>query len=297
MKFLVSNNTFSFTGGSETYAYCVISALKRHGYDVDAFTTGEVTMVGDEIRKLGVNIFTTELHKVYDVALSSHLSTTKYTHQVADVSIQTCHGIYPALEQPDTNVTKLVSISQEVNDHIESKGLTSTTIHNGVDCDRFKPIKPINKKLKKVLSLAHDQGVNKLLKDTCRRVGIDFEWHNKYINPIFNIEDKIQQADLVVTLGRGAYESMACGRPVLVLDNRGYSGQGMIGDGILTIENIDKSLENNCSGRALKKHFNEKLLIDEFQKYNYELGEFSREYALDKFNIDKQLLKYIELVS
>ena len=56
MKFLVSNNTFSFTGGSETYAYCVISALKRHGYDVDAFTTGEVTMVGDEIRKLGVNI-------------------------------------------------------------------------------------------------------------------------------------------------------------------------------------------------------------------------------------------------
>ena len=297
MKFIVSNNTFSFTGGSETYAYCLIHALKRHGYDVDAFTTGPITMVGDEIKKLGVNIYTNLPHKEYDIALASHLSTTKYMHQVAKTSIQTCHGIYPDLEQPDPNITKLVAISKEVYNHISAKNMCSVVIHNGVDCERFKPITTINNKLKKVFSLAHDQNVNKLIANVCKRIGVEFTWHNKYINPTFNIESKIQEADLVVTLGRGAYESMACGRPVLVLDNRGYSGQGMVGDGMLTSENIDKSLENNCSGRALKKKFNEAILIEELQKYNCELGEFSREYALDKFDINKQLSKYIELAS
>ena len=295
MKILVSNNTFSFTGGSETYAYCVIAALKKHGYDVDAFTTGAVTMVGEEIKKLGVKIYTTELHTGYDVALSSHLSTTKYTTQVANKVIQTCHGIYPPLEQPDPNVHKLVAISQEVQQHITNKGMESTIIHNGVDVDRFVPIKPINKKLTKVFSLAHNQQVNQLIAAACEKQGIEFEWHNKYINPIFDIETKIQEADLVVTLGRGAYESMACGRPVFILDNRGYSGQGMVGDGILTSENIDKSLENNCSGRAFKKKFDVPTIIDEFNKYNQSLGDFSRDYALKNFNIDIQLEKYLAL--
>jgi len=295
MKILVSNNTFSFTGGSETYAYCVIATLKKHGYDVDAFTTGPVTMVGDEVKKLGVKIFTTKLNRGYDVALSSHLSTTQYTHQVANKSIQTCHGIYPELEQPDPNVTNLVAISQEVQTHIKSKGMESTIIHNGVDCDRFIPIKPINKKLKKVFSLAHDQGVNQLIANACAKVGVEFEWHNKYINPIFDIEKKIQEADLVVTLGRGAYESMACGRPVFILDNRGYSGQGMVGDGLLTPDTIDKSLENNCSGRALKLRFDEQMVLDEFAKYDDTLGDYFRDYALKNFNMDIQIEKYLGL--
>ena len=295
MKFIVSNNTFSFTGGSETYAYCLIHALKRHGYEVDAFTKGPITMVGDEIKKLGVNIYTTPPHKEYDIALASHLSTTKYAYQVAKTSIQTCHGIYPALEQPDPNVTKLVTISQEVQNHIKGKGMESTIIHNGVDVDRFSPIKPINTKLKKVFSLAHDQGVNQLIANACAKAGIEFEWHNKYINPIFDIEKKIQEADLVVTLGRGAYESMACGRPVFILDNRGYSGQGMVGDGLLTADTIDKSLENNCSGRAFKKRFTEAMVLEEFAKYDSSLGDYFRDYALKNFNMDIQLEKYLAI--
>ena len=296
MKILVSNNTFSFTGGSETYAYCLIHTIKKHGYDVDGFTTGPCSMVADEIKKLGVQIHTSQLPTGFDVALSSHLSTTKYTLQVADKVIQTCHGIYPELEQPDNNVQYLVGISKEVQTHITNLGKESTLIHNGVDCDRFIPIKPINKKLKKVLSLAHDQGVNKLLQDACNKAGIEFEWHNKYINPIFDIESKIQHADLIVTLGRGAYEAMACGKLVFVLDNRGYSGQGMVGDGILTPDTIDKSLENNCSGRAFKRTFNIDSVVQEFEKYDSNLVEYFREYALKNFNMDIQLEKYLSLL-
>ena len=173
--------------------------------------------------------------------------------------------------------------------------MESTIIHNGVDVDRFSPIKPINTKLKKVFSLAHDQGVNQLTANACAKAGIEFEWHNKYINPIFDIEKKIQEADLVVTLGRGAYESMACGRPVFILDNRGYSGQGMVGDGLLTADTIDKSLENNCSGRAFKKRFTEAMVLEEFAKYDSSLGDYFRDYALKNFNMDIQLEKYLAI--
>ena len=295
MNILVTNNTFSFTGGSETYAYAVIAELVRQGHNVDAFTTGPVTMIGEEIRKLGVQIFyKTVPRKNYDFVIGSHTSTFEHLDQYIGKKIQTCHGIFPALEQPYRGIEH-VAISKEVHDHIKTKGMTSTIIHNGVDCERFKPTKELNTKMKKILSLSHDQSVNQLLEQACRVAGIEFEWQNKYINPMINIEDKIQDADLVVTLGRGAYESMAAGRPVLIYDKRGYSGLPAVGDGILTLDNIDKALENNCSGRATKKEFTIASMVEEFKKYNPELGDQMRTYALENFNIETNMKKYLEL--
>lgn len=295
MKILVTNNTYSFTGGSETYAYAVIAELKRKGHDVTAFTMGPCTMVAEKIREIGVPIlYQTKPKDEYDLVIGSHTSTFEHLQHLTCKQIQTCHGIYPALEQPFKGVEH-VAISKEVSDHIKSKGMKSTIIHNGVDCERFKPINSIRKRLTKVLSLSHDQAVNQQLHQACNMAGIKFEWQNKYINPMFNIEDKIQDADLVVTLGRGAYESMAAGRPVFIYDRRGYSGLPAIGDGLLTLDTIDKSLENNCSGRATKKSFTTKQIVEEFMKYNSSLGEQMREYALEHFNIDKNMDKYLSI--
>ena len=38
---------------------------------------------------------------------------------------------------------------------------------------------------------------------------------NKYTNPVWKIEELMRESDLVVSLGRGAYEAMACGCPVV----------------------------------------------------------------------------------
>lgn len=295
MRILVTNNTFSFTGGSETYAYAVIRELVSRGHDVDAFTTGPCTMIAGEIAKLGVKIyFKVVPDKEYDLIIGSHTSTFKHLEHFKCKKIQTCHGIYPDLEQPYPGVQH-VAISKEVQHHLTYKGYESTLIHNGVNCDRFAPRVPIRKDLTKVLSLSHDQGVNSMLDEACKKLGVDFEWHNKYINPMFNIEDKIQEADLVVTLGRGAYESMAAGRNVLIFDKRGYSGLPAIGDGLLTMSNIEKSLEHNCSGRATKKEFTVDDIVNELRKYHKDNGKMMREYALKNFNIEHQIDKYLSI--
>jgi len=94
-----------------------------------------------------------------------------------------------------------------------------------------------------------------------------------------------------VSLGRGAYEAMACGRNVLVFDSRHY--MGLLGDGFLTEENLEEAKRCNCSGRAFGKKFDVQSLIKEMKKYNPEQGDFNREHALENMNIQKQVERYL----
>ena len=132
-----------------------------------------------------------------------------------------------------------------------------------INCERFKPTKPINRKLKTILSLSHSEGLNQLLSVVCRNIGVKLIIHNKYKTPIWDIENKINEADLVVSLGRGAYEAMACGRNVLILDNRGYVKGGAIGDGSASPLTLPYFMKNNCSGRFTNKSFEYKDLVVE----------------------------------
>ena len=73
---------------------------------------------------------------------------------------------------------------------------------------------------------------------------------NKFENQVWEIEKAINDADLVIGLGRSAYEAMACGRPVVIYDHRPYSK--CYADGYLKKECIEESLKMNCSGRRFK---------------------------------------------
>ena len=193
-------------------------------------------------------------------------------------------------------MNKYVAISEEVKNHLFSCGFNSIIIHNGVDCERFSPKKKINENVKKILSLTQSDYLNDMLKRVCTKMNIELICLNKFINPIFNVEDVINEVDLVISLGRGTFESMACGRNVIILDKRPYVDRPPIGDGIVTRENIDNYIKNNCSGRFTNKVFGEVEIEAEIQKYDYRLGEFCREYALENFNIKKQVNKYISLI-
>lgn len=294
MKVLVTNNTIRDLGGSETYAYAVIKELHRRP---DIEVTGYSRALGylsNLLRLDGVNIIN-KVELDYDLVLASHTSTIPAIFNVTGTKIQTCHGIYPALEQPHRMVDKHVSISNEVKVHLSNKGFASEIIHNGIDCERFSPIKPLNKKLKNILSLSQSSDLNILLQKVCDSLGLNLVTLNKFKNPIFNVETEINNADLVISLGRGVYESMACGRNVLILDKRPYIPKPPLGDGLITDKNIDDFILNNCSGRFTNTVFSEQNIIDEIMKYDYRLGEFTREYALKNLNIITQMDKYLNL--
>jgi len=79
---------------------------------------------------------------------------------------------------------------------------------------------------------------------------IEFKSHNKFKNPVWDIEREIRQNELIISLGRGACEALSCGRPVLVLDSRPY--QPLMADGLITPGNINEFSTCNFSGRYNK---------------------------------------------
>jgi hypothetical protein len=295
MKILVGNNGLGNPGGSETYTYALIAELVRRGHTVHAVGKTGPGQVSRKLEALGVPCFFKPITGKYDLILLSHSSSIDLAKNATGFKVQTCHGVFPKLEQPVPGMDAYVAISEEVQTHLKSLGFESTVIRNGVDCFRYKPTTPINKKLTTVLSLAHSEPANEIIKAACKIIGVNLIINNKFKEFKWDVEKIIDKADLVISLGRGAYESMASGRNVVIFDKRGYMKLPAVGDGIVTKETVGNYLQNNCSGRYTKKEFDAKLLAKEILKYNHQHGYDLREYALENLNIEIQVRKYLQL--
>lgn len=293
MKILVSNHNLDSIGGSETFTFTIIEELKRLGHLVEYFTFNKGFVCRKIEDDLNVNFMS---HSKYDLILANHNTTVDFLHKRGFV-IQTCHGIFPKLEQPSFYADAYVSISEEVQNHLAMFDCPSLVIRNSINLERFKPITAINSKLNNILSLCHSEKANNFIKDICNEQSINYLQAYKYKNPIWKIEDVINNSDLVIGLGRSAYEAMACGRPVLIYDNRKYFDS--CGDGYVK-DILGFSLRNNCSGRFSKTSFDKSNFIDELNKYSSSDSKYFRNFAkkeLDvRINIEKYLSFYNDLV-
>ena len=100
------------------------------------------------------------------------------------------------------------------------------------------------------------------------------------MNTVWNVEDYINKADIVVSLGRGIYEGMACGRACYIYD---YNGS----DGWIDTKNIKEARVCNCSGRRFKRDLKTNYLVEDLKKYRQEMGEVNRRIAEEEYNIKK----------
>lgn len=289
MKILVGNSRLSRTGGTETFTYAVIAELVRLGHDVEYFTF-EKGDVSKKIEDLGVK-YRSKSH--YDLILANHNTIVDALVGYGYI-IQTCHGVVPVLEQPSPNANAYVAISEEVQLHLQKLGYKSTVIRNGIDCKRFSPINPIHENLQTVLSLSYSPVANKFIEECCNQIGVEFLQVDKLKDNIWNIEDIINKADLVIGIGRSLYDSIACGRPVISFDYREYSQP--IGEGYINSLNIEQYLSCNCSGRVSHRSFSREQFIHELQKYCVADGALLRTFAEEALNIHKTVPQYIKLV-
>ena len=207
--------------------------------------------------------------------------------------IRICHGTTPKLEQPQPGADAYVAISEEVQAHLKGLGYESTVIRNGIDYERFKPTTPPSKELRKVLLISASDKAAALLRKACDLVGASLTVTNKVDNPRWDMENLINEHDLVVSLGRGALEGMACGRPVIVWDWRNY--QGNMGDGLVASHNIMDVSKANFSGRATKKRFDSGDLFIALSHYEYAETGWIRQWVLQNANIRKTAQQYLNL--
>ncbi len=290
MRILLGTHYLAKTGGTESYTFALAMELKRFGHEVEHFAIirGGVSSMLEE---KGVPFMTSD-H--YDLILANHTTVVEQLWPKGFI-VQTCHGNIAELEQPSPYADAYVAVSEEVREHLRSKGYrAAAVIANGIDCNRFCQKKPVSPTLQTVLSLCQSDVANDFIRRCCQQEGIRFLQSNKFTDNVWSIEELINESDLVVGLGRSAYDAMACGRCVLVYDYREYMGE-FLGDGMLTPESIEHSMLCNCSGRASRRKFDEQTFIAELHKYSPELGAWGRQFALEHLNIEKAVAAYLDI--
>ena len=152
MKVLLTNYNLLAAGGSETFTYTMAEELTRIGHDVDvtAFYIGDFA---GYIKQSPAHLNPTPKSE-YDMIFVNHYPClrTLIKNEIKGHKTLTCHGTM-SFENPKPGADRYVAISEEVQDHMKSEGYEADLIFNGVNCERFKPIKPINKTLKNVYYL------------------------------------------------------------------------------------------------------------------------------------------------
>lgn len=291
MKILVSTRSLAGVGGTRTFNFTLISELKKRGHEVEYYALIK-GLASDKIEELGVQ----EAASInYDLILASleptidELIRQNFTGPI----VQFCHSISSGGELPHPKANGHIAMSAEIQKHIkEIRGVDAPVIINGIDCNRFRPRRKIRKTPKVVVSIVQNLKVCEMIDEACKMAGLEHQRLNKYKDVVWDVEKEIDKADMVVALGRGCYEAMACGRPVVIFDKgKKHPAQG---DGYLYPELFDKFSEHNCNGRAMELKFTVEELAEEFKKYDRDHGPMLREIALQKVNMERQVDSIME---
>ncbi|MEK6883070.1 MAG: hypothetical protein AABY22_25825, partial [Nanoarchaeota archaeon] len=197
--------------GTEQFMYAMVVELLRREYSVDIFSYLK-KVHWEFLRTTGATLLDNDvIEDKYDLAIiNGNNCLIKAPKSAFKIFIS--HGTVPSVEIPIPGADRYVSISQEVQYNLKKYAYDSIIIRNGIDCERFKSVKKINKKLKTVLVLN-----NQISQD-----GLDFKIINEVCNEMnltllplglgcgtsqWETEGWINESDLVISMGRGIYEA------------------------------------------------------------------------------------------
>lgn len=281
MKILLTNLWLEGFGGSESWLYSIAYELKSRGNEVYVYSP-RCGKAYDHLKKIGITLATSGN---FDLILDNH---NQSANRFTGFTIHTCHGIIVE-ERPMPNVLN-VAVSKKVS---EKYGIT-TIIPNGIDTNRFSCKNPPKDKIRKVLSLCKSDSANRVLIEICNKNNVEFE--STFKHEVFNVEDKINEADIVVGVGRSLLDAMACGRPVVSFDDRNYYSTRMLGHGYITQDKFKFQQIDNFTASSIGTSLSKEDLEREiFEKYNPKDGEVNRQFIIENLSIEKAVDRYLEL--
>lgn len=272
MKILITNIFLAHYTGTESWMYAMCNELRKN-HEVIVWTTSLGTM-SKKIEELGIKVYTEQPTEHYDFAIVNH---NIFWDKVKDPKIFTSHSKFYAVEQPPKGIKYA-----GVNEYIGGDWI----IRNGVDLERFKPT-PINKECKNILLLSNPvyargkEFVRKALSNY-NVITLDEE--------VFEIENEIAKADLVISFQRGAIESLACGKNVIYADWRDHTA---VFEGYDIINKDTYDLFKTGAMRRDIKYISPDELREMVKKYDPDCNlrpEIERD-----FNIKTTAQQYIDL--
>lgn len=258
MRILLTNNHLVELYGSETWIMTMVAELaKEHEVGVYTKHKGYVSsLLADYID---------DNPQDYDLAIINHNSCVNVD---AKYKIFTSHGTVPELEIPPAGMNYYVA----VNENVSKKYKIPHIIKNPINTELFKPTSTIRATPDRVMVIGN------------AKVPVP---HIKPTRTDYNTFNLINDADVVIAIGRGALEAMSCGRCVITWDNK--IGWGEIGDGYL--DDLSK-LTGNVAGEYLLRRIDWNV---EFSKYQQEHGERNRQYILENHDVRKIVQEYLTI--
>ncbi len=273
MKILMTNYSLLDFEGSEMFIYTVAVALRRQGHEIVCFSP-RLGKLAQRLREDGITV-TDDLTGVgedIDVIHAQHRQEALlcFARFPEVPMVLVCHGILPWQEQPLTtrmHIVRYVAVSEEVRAHLSRDHAIDPyaidVIRNGIDLSRFTCRRPIHPEPRRLLVLSNRMPVEQVarIQEACARRGMAFEKIGKPHGNVWEVEARINEADIVISLGRGVLEALACKRIAIVDD---YNGA----DGVVTPQNVDRLREKNFSGRTEQRHLTVDELVAEFDRYD-----------------------------
>jgi len=302
MDILISNHHLTTYTGSEIFIYTISRFLKLKGHNVVVYSKFINKMMPlFEMDKIKIiHSLSSIRNKKFDLAIVSHninVYEVRYYFQKLPI-IYLAQGTKPALEQPpllNLNISLFLAISTDVAKNLYEKGVPKNKIkifRNIVDENLFKPTKKINSVPKNALIISnhYDENKEKIIRSTLENLKIKYRFigqGHQVIRPDY-LPKEINEADIVISLGRGVINAMLCERIPIVFD---YFGA----DGMVTSDNFETLMKKNFSGRVYQYQYTTKDLINEINKYKASDGERLRKLAIKYYGAHSNIDKLVDL--
>jgi glycosyltransferase involved in cell wall biosynthesis len=281
---LVTNHGLDRPAGTETYLLTIVPELLARGHRVSC-VAAELGEAAQMLRALGVTVTDdpTQVDEP-DVVHASHIDVTHLTMAVWPlvpfVFVSHGSGIREVLEQPPLPralVQRWVAVSEWGRDVLVTRDRIAAesiaVIRNPVDLARYRPMQPPRSTPRTALVLSNhkDPELEQATEEACRLAGLEL----RRVGGVARRWDTVSElnfADVVVTIGRGAIEAMACARPVVLLHLFG-------GDGPLTPENAEATMHSNYSGLVTRQIPDAATLTAWLRTATPQLGAWGREWV------------------
>jgi len=293
MRIIISSYTLD-RSGVPTYTLTLYNELVRRGHDVLVYSP----LCGSLAKRMRT-VDSLEGVGEPDIVLAQHRTCAIRLNEVFPDApmVFIVHGVAPDEEQPpQIDFAQYISVNEQNAEHLVSQhGVDPGKIEivrDFVDTEEFRPTKPLAGDRPKVLFISNYKKWRAWqdLTRACATLGLEFKAVGAPYGRSRNVAADINEADLVVSWGRGVLEAMACGRAAISYNKR-------MGAGYITPQVYMEHRTYNLGGVNSRYRFDLAGLMREIGKYDPRDGAVNRGLIMEYHDSRKCVDQIEEVIS
>jgi hypothetical protein len=301
VRILITHAAFAGYYGTETYMLTVAEALERLGHAVTVHAS-RLGPMADFARARGVRVLEagTELPGSCDAVLAQDAATAyEMAARYPDaVRVFVAHSIGFPLQTPpqvEGACHAVVALNERVHARMEQLGWRPEVVRlrQPIDLERFcfRSLYLPQRRPPRVLVLQNDlQGTRaRVIEEACRAAGVSLARLGFGGRQSSSPELAIDEAEIVISTGRGVLEAMASGRAAYVF---GVAG----GDGWVTGESYAALEADGFAGGGSGRAVDAGGLAADLSGWDEHLGEVGRDLAVSHHSASRHAVELVELI-